>query len=44
MNINKVVHLANKNNAINKNDIESINSRINEVWKLLISFAKQAKK
>lgn len=44
VNINQLVHLANENNNINKNNIESINLRINEVWNLLISFTKQVKK
>ena len=44
VNINQLVHLANENNVIDKNGIEVINSRMNEVWSLLINFTKQVKK
>lgn len=44
VNINQVVHLGNENNEISEKHIESINSRMSEVWSLLISFMKQVKK
>ena len=44
VNINQVVHLANENNTINKNDVESINLSINEVWKILLKFVEKVKK
>lgn len=44
VNINQVVHLGKKNNAINKCDIEKVNLKMNEVWNILIGFTKQIKK
>lgn len=44
VNINQVVHLANQENYLKKEDVEKIDRMMNEIWNTLISFVKQVKR
>ncbi|MBS5886199.1 plasmid mobilization relaxosome protein MobC [Clostridium sp.] len=44
VNINQLVHLANRENCLFKEDIKDIKNVMDEIWKVLINFVKQVKK
>lgn len=44
VNINQVVHLANQENYLHKEDIYKLKNLMDEIWKMLIGFVKQVKK